>query len=910
VVGGFAVTADKTSAESRTGKVAMGAASRSVPLPTVAPDAPGLAPTTPQPPRLFVPRPRLDSFLAEVVSTPVTLLVAPAGSGKTAAAAAWTRDVRGTGAATVTWLRGDRTDDLDHQLECLREPVAGQPRRVLVIDDAHLLSEGAARALGAVLTEDPDSVRLLLISRRDLPLVPVPVVLAGQVRSLRVEDLRFTEAEAVELVRAHYPDAGPDDVAAVLDQGDGWAAALVLGSRALRGSGNIAGARASLIATRQPVLDYLLHEVVEGLPPDHVQILVTTCQQDDVSPDEAILLSGVPEAASLLAEAAAAGFMVTGYRAENDETPRWRYHPLLLDLLRRRTSPTGPDWPRAVEAHHRATEHYLDRRDAERAVRHARLSGDLDLQLRVLREFATELMSRRRTDLVAAALDDIPVDIRSRHQELLVLHASVLRSLHQIDAAKVATDRALTADVRSLGGVVHRDVDAQLAMLELWQACYGWAEAEPALARAAKALGCRHDCDREVSTHDLVGLSPLKAAWLMLELASLQTWRGELGLAAVHVQDVMLYSFQVDLPFLHRAALAHRATIEMIAGAYQASTESAEAALALGRAESSPPDLAFARAHLALGWGRLQELRIDEARACLAQFESAPREVMEPLLLVYGRLLKAGVLSACGRIEEARRELATRGHVPERLPAYAERSSRQLRLLADAAMGDLRAVEAEARRMRTVGMEADARIGEAVAFGLGGDERCAVRILDEVLGTADVPADVATVGAILRVAFLQRIGTPEAVRRARDLVPDALSRVATQRLLWLLSTGILISPGFVDLVAEQAAAPDGHPFAGEALAALRAQGRPYPDQTPHRPDGSTPPADEEVRRLLTPRELEVLEQLALGGGNSDLARALFVSENTVKTHLASIFRKLAVDRRIDALRVARARGLI
>jgi ATP/maltotriose-dependent transcriptional regulator MalT len=396
----------------------------------------------------------------------------------------------------------------------------------------------------------------------------------------------------------------------------------------------------------------------------------------------------------------------------------------------------------------------------------------------------------------------------------------------------------------------------------------------------------------------------------MLELASLQIWRGELGLAAVHVQDVTLYSLQVDLPFLHRAALAHRATLEMIDGAYQSSMASAEAALALWRSETSPPDLAFTRAHVALGWGRLQELRIDEARASLAQFESAPREVMEPVLLVYGRLLKAGILSASGRIEEARRELDTRGHVPERLPAYADRSSRQLRLLADAAMGDLRAVENEARLMRAAGMEANALLGESVAFGLGGDERCAVRGLDEVLGGARVPADVATVGAILRVAFLQRIGTPEAVRRARDLLPDVLSRVATQRLLWLLSTGVLISPGFVDLVAEQASAPDGHPFAAEALEALQAQGRPYPDQTPHRPDGSSPPTDEEARRLLTPRELEVLQQLALGGGNADLARALFVSENTVKTHLASIFRKLDVDRRVDALRVARARGLL
>ncbi|MFC6345397.1 LuxR C-terminal-related transcriptional regulator, partial [Nocardioides hankookensis] len=84
--------------------------------------------------------------------------------------------------------------------------------------------------------------------------------------------------------------------------------------------------------------------------------------------------------------------------------------------------------------------------------------------------------------------------------------------------------------------------------------------------------------------------------------------------------------------------------------------------------------------------------------------------------------------------------------------------------------------------------------------------------------------------------------------------------------------------------------------------------RSYPDVGRHR---DLPFASDDPRATpLTPRELEVLEQLALGGGNADLARALFVSENTVKTHLASIYRKLEVDRRVDALRVARAHGLL
>ena len=61
---------------------------------------------------------------------------------------------------------------------------------------------------------------------------------------------------------------------------------------------------------------------------------------------------------------------------------------------------------------------------------------------------------------------------------------------------------------------------------------------------------------------------------------------------------------------------------------------------------------------------------------------------------------------------------------------------------------------------------------------------------------------------------------------------------------------------------------------------------------------------------ITPRELDILDQIAAGKSTREIAQALFVSENTVKTHLASIYRKLEVDRRVDALRVARVHGLL
>ncbi|WP_425475619.1 LuxR C-terminal-related transcriptional regulator [Nocardioides tweenelious] len=872
------------------------------------------SPDTPHPPQLFIPRPRLETFLEAVPTTPVTLVVAPAGSGKTAAAAAWSERVRRTTPALrVSWVRADQTEQIRAEVTAMRCPEVVEGPEVVVIDDVHLIGAEAADLLTDILSRDAESVRLLLIGRAEPPLVPVSVALAGSVRSLRVDDLRFTADEASALVHAHHPGASADDITAVLEQGDGWAAALVLGSRALAGSADTANARAALAATRQPVLDYLLHEVFEGLPGDLAHVLLTTCQEPEVAADEAVLLSGVPHAADVLDRAAAAGLLVTGYTVGSDVTTTgWRYHPLLLDLLRRRTAPTGPDWAVVVHAHQRATEVYVDRRDAARAVHHARQSGDLDLQLRVLREFSAELISRGQLQVVADALSVIPLGIRSRHHDLLVLQALVLRAQGRIDAAKAASDRALEADARSLAVGSSRDIEAQLAILELWQARFGWRESDPAIARAGRVLGCRHD--GVVSAHDLAGMSPLPAAWLCLELAYFQTWLGDFDVAAIHVQDAAMYARQVDLPLLERAVLAQRAVLEMIDGAYQSALASADSA-----AELEPPgaivDVAAARSHLVRGWSMFQELRVAEAEESLTAFAATPPELMDPLLITYGRMLQACVLAAKGEIEAARRVLDSRGDVPRLLPSYLERIERLVRMFIAIAMGDLTGAESHVRPSRDadagVDVDSETVLGEAVLIGLGGDEVRAVRILNDLLPhTLDRPSTTGLGAAVARVAFLQRIGTPASLSAAADLMPDLLSRAAPQRLLWMLSLGNLLSPGFVDLVAAQATGPAAHPFAADALAALTGHPRAYPDLTPHRTAGRLGVPDDDARTLLTARELEVLQQLALGGGNADLARALFVSENTVKTHLASIYRKLEVDRRVDALRAARSRGLV
>jgi DNA-binding CsgD family transcriptional regulator len=245
------------------------------------------------------------------------------------------------------------------------------------------------------------------------------------------------------------------------------------------------------------------------------------------------------------------------------------------------------------------------------------------------------------------------------------------------------------------------------------------------------------------------------------------------------------------------------------------------------------------------------------------------------------------------------------------------------RLRAAGLMGDLTPLEGESRTLLAAGHQGVAHLAHALAVGLDGNEALAVHLLDVLLTSTErgpetrahptLPRVAAASAAVARVAFLQRIATSDALVRAARLVPDMLARLTPQRLLWALSIGAMVSSRFVDLLDAEAARDGGHPLAAEAAEALRRFPRPYPDQTPPGHDGHLVVDNSglgDPDSALTSREVDVLRALALGGSNAQIGESLFVSGNTVKSHLASIYRKLGVDGRREALEAGRRLDLL
>ena len=118
------------------------------------------------------------------------------------------------------------------------------------------------------------------------------------------------------------------------------------------------------------------------------------------------------------------------------------YHPLLLELLRRRADSEGADRQIALDAHTRATRHHLAAGDAAMAVRHAELSGDAELLCSVLVELGPELIAAGESAALAQALRRLPREIRASHVPLLGVEALLLRELGDVSGAlRVCTSR-------------------------------------------------------------------------------------------------------------------------------------------------------------------------------------------------------------------------------------------------------------------------------------------------------------------------------------------------------------------------------------------------------------------------------------------------------------------------------------
>ena len=320
---------------------------------------------------LYLPRPRLSSFLDGVADGEVALVSAPAGYGKTLLLADWV-----TRHPHVAWLTLDRDDNTDrrfwagvlaalatvadvpaanpvHTLELPEVPsrspaflpalvdgLAAVPSRLLMVfDDVHELTHRDPLAGLANLIENrPPGLRIVLASRSDPPLRLGRLRVTGELRELRAPQLAFTPAEADDVLARAEVRLTAEQRTVLHAETAGWPAALRLASLTLRDADDPDVFLSDLAGNGQAISDYLVGEILSRLPGGVTEVLLAVSVCDAVTAPLAVALTERDDAADVLADLERRTSLVASYGAGR----RWfRIHPLLrahlyADLRRRR----------------------------------------------------------------------------------------------------------------------------------------------------------------------------------------------------------------------------------------------------------------------------------------------------------------------------------------------------------------------------------------------------------------------------------------------------------------------------------------------------------------------------------------------------------------------------------------------
>lgn len=863
-------------------------------------------------------RNRLMEKLEAAVAGPLTLVSAPAGTGKTVLVSDWARGTQAWG--PIAWVTlqasdssvqtfrssitqglrrcgvnveppaaqtaGADTDHADAIVSALLgrpEPQRGEPV-VVVLDCEAEISTQVADELDAMLHRSGGLLRLVVATRADPALPLHRYRLAGTVAEIRMADLAFTLDEARELMRKAGLKLSGTALQTVVDRTDGWAAGLRFAAVFLDQNGDQDRAALEFRGDIGDVAEYLIAEVLGVQAEGGRQLLLETSIVDVLRPGLSEAVAG-PQAQRALA------VLVRGnsFLCEVPDAPGfYRYQQLFLELLR---AELAYEMPQRVPDLHRAAAAWLaDEGLVEEAVRHSVAASDWEGAARYLID---DLAVGRLLLPGRGPLSDLLARLPEGTDGAA---ASLVRAAQAMAVSDVeACGEHLIRAEGQLGGARTPHWGAAALALQTLRLTHSaaMADVERALGFAASAERLLHAQVRQrVDDHPEL-------------LVLIESGRGTAWLAAGKLDDAVeafsAAARAADRPGCERSlisCLGHLALLSALRGQLRRAADLAARVDAMQQ-EASTAGAVCTSAVVALAWVNTERYDLSAARRYAQRAAESMSISDEPTSRAMLALVEARVRRARGDVEGALAHIiAARSQVPPQSgwlqdllrieeaelnvvngqPVLAAQIVEGLSdpespegglVLARARMAAGEVFESPASTLRNVAAPLPVRVGgwlfEATRQLDGGDEPRAGQALERSL----------------------RLAAPERLRRPfREASPQV-------RQLLRADPQLAAEHGWLGA----ATLDDAHMFL-------------QPRRDGELEPGVDKPASTPLLEPLTEKEREVLGHLAALLTTDEIAGAMFVSVNTVRTHVRNILRKLAASRRNEAVRRARELGII
>jgi LuxR family transcriptional regulator, maltose regulon positive regulatory protein len=839
-----------------------------VPVPSAHEDGPRTG--IPSSPRA-IRRERLERGLDRCSELALTVVTGPAGAGKTVLLASWAASRR----AGWVSLRPEHVDvaalwrDIAAALQTVGVTLQSRPRpaaawadgvtydlrraldharrpAIVVLDDLHLLRGPALQLVGAIAAECGDVLHLVVSSRSDPDLVLGRMRVEGRLAELRATDLAFTPPEADALLAEHGLSLRPEQTERLVARTEGWAAGLRLAALSLQSEPDADRFLAEFTGGDHAVADYLSGEVLAGQSEETRRFLLRTSVADQLCGDLADVLTEGDDGALMLDDLHRAGVFLTPV----DRHEQWfRYHPLFAELLRARLRLEWPGLWSRLNA--RAAAWLAGHGRGREALPHVVEAGESPEMVAVLSEQWLDLLLGGQAPEVVVAAARLP----GADRRLIVAAAGTCLGAGETSRAEMLLAGA--------DGEEDDDVAALAALLR------ARARSDVAAARraAARLVGQESDGDRLAMPVDDARRS---LAFLHLGVTEFAAGSWQAAGDALDAASALAVDGRRDRVLLE--CLGRSAVLELLAGRL----DRAASAAASARALAAPAGWERTGA---CAWAGAAQAAVHWLRDELADAEAAADAA-------------SAAAYAAAEVPAAHAIRALRGHLAV-VRGDTDRGRALLRAVEDGLPVTGPIVRAFTDALgprpwnRDDGSDPEDALAVAAIRLAHGDALSAERRAESVLVGSPVPHPTRLLHAWLVAAVArQALGRPrdasEAVERALELAaadgyrrPFAEGGAAVRRLLQRHAT---LPTAYAPIVAELVDALE--------------------------PATSPPPG---LLEPLSDRERDVLRLLPTLLPNTEIAGELFVSVNTVKTHVKSIYRKLDVSSRREA--VARARQL-
>ena len=887
--------------------------------------------TPPIPMVSLVERTGLSSELDLCADGRICLVVAPPGYGKSTLLAQWARRKR-TQQALSGWLSLDEGDrDPGQFLTCMILALAeagadlgeleksakqdledvplnaalssflveiGRQRKpvTLILDDYHRAESSSVNAVLDFIAERAPLSFHLVISSRERPALALTSLKAqGLVREVSADHLRFTAPDASQIFEGLLGEA---EVATLVARTEGWAVALQLARLWLSDDASRVGEIKRFSGRIADMADYLAEQVFNALPADIREFLLHTSILERVNGELANAVTGRKDCWNLLGELEKLNVLLVPLDSERSW---YRYHLLFREFLEEQLRRQSVN--QVQNLHLAASQWFEDTGDLVEAARHARLSGDHDRMARIIEDAGGwQMVILGGAGRARAFLRDLPDEILFEYPRLGLARAYLHIKDGEIAEARALVDRLVEhtdqfeSVIRNARGV-RRDAWQINLVLEGYE-------------------------DKWTTTRDVERL------------------------------DAMGEMLDPDDDMAHGVLLEARCVAGLRIGAIEPVPALAARAIHHMRRAGSVAGLNYARFHMGLAETMGARLRAAEAtlrdanRTAVENYgQESTQKAIADVLLAQVQYLRNQTGAASSRIgpalefiehHDAWFDVFVSGYAVGASTAFLDGGL-------EAALAVLERGETTIRRRNLEHLDLFLRGKRLRLMVRAGEiEHAAARVK-----ALDFPFRVGawreslhhwrghheTGIALAHLALAKGIPT-----QAREVLDDIKASAQSGERLLHLAEALLVE-AMTDRLAGQPEAAFEHlikaidiimPDGGERLIldqgppmemllrqTLRTQRDALSIRSLHQNIIADVVKQFEAARgaktngdSMSPREVEVLVELAQGYSNKQIARVLDMTENTVKFHLKNIYAKMGVEKRAQAVAEARARDLI